>query len=155
MQQECARQQGIEIEIDKIGVIGAGQMGNGIAHVCALAGLRGALNDVSQERIKAGLATINGNMARQVAKDSDHRGRAPGGARAASGRPSTYDGSRRLRPRHRGGDRERGGQAQDLRRALPVPEAGRDHRHQHLLDLDHPAGRRRPTGPSASSASIS
>ncbi len=51
-----------------IGVIGAGQMGNGIAHVCALAGFSVLLNDVSAERIKAGMATINGNMARQIAK---------------------------------------------------------------------------------------
>jgi 3-hydroxybutyryl-CoA dehydrogenase len=54
--------------IRKIGVIGAGQMGNGIAHVCALAGFDVKLNDVSAERVKQGLATINGNMARQVAK---------------------------------------------------------------------------------------
>jgi 3-hydroxybutyryl-CoA dehydrogenase len=54
------------MEIRKVGVIGAGQMGNGIAHVCALAGLDVALNDISQERIDAGLATINGNLARQV-----------------------------------------------------------------------------------------
>jgi 3-hydroxybutyryl-CoA dehydrogenase len=52
--------------IRRIGVIGAGQMGNGIAHVCALAGLDVMLNDVSTDRIKAGIATINGNMARQV-----------------------------------------------------------------------------------------
>ena len=55
-------------EIRKVGVIGAGQMGSGIAHVCALAGLEVALNDVSEDRIKAGLATINGNMARQVSR---------------------------------------------------------------------------------------
>jgi 3-hydroxybutyryl-CoA dehydrogenase len=54
--------------IRKVGVIGAGQMGSGIAHVCALAGLDVALNDVSDDRIKEGLATINGNMARQVAR---------------------------------------------------------------------------------------
>lgn len=54
--------------IRTVGVIGAGQMGNGIAHVCALAGLSVRLNDVSAERIRAGLATINGNMARQVSK---------------------------------------------------------------------------------------
>jgi 3-hydroxybutyryl-CoA dehydrogenase len=45
-------------------------MGNGIAHVCALAGLDVALNDVSEERVKAGIATINGNMARQVVKQA-------------------------------------------------------------------------------------
>lgn len=51
----------------KVGVIGAGQMGNGIAHVCALAGYEVALYDISADRIQAGLATIDGNMARQVA----------------------------------------------------------------------------------------
>ncbi len=55
-------------EIKRIGVIGAGQMGNGIAHVCALAGYDVALNDMSPERIQLGLATINGNMTRQVKK---------------------------------------------------------------------------------------
>ena len=54
--------------IRKVGVIGAGQMGSGIAHVCALASLDVALNDLSDDRIKEGLATINGNMARQVAR---------------------------------------------------------------------------------------
>jgi 3-hydroxybutyryl-CoA dehydrogenase len=55
-------------KIKKVGVIGAGQMGNGIAHVCALAGYDVLLNDVSADRIKSGLATINGNMARQVSR---------------------------------------------------------------------------------------
>jgi 3-hydroxybutyryl-CoA dehydrogenase len=54
--------------IRKVGVIGAGQMGNGIAHVCALAGYPVLINDVSADRIKDALATINGNMARQVSK---------------------------------------------------------------------------------------
>jgi 3-hydroxybutyryl-CoA dehydrogenase len=56
--------------IQNVGVIGAGQMGNGIAHVCALAGFTVMLNDVAPDRIKAGLATINGNMARQVGKQA-------------------------------------------------------------------------------------
>jgi len=54
--------------IQNVGVIGAGQMGNGIAHVCALAGYSVMLNDVSPDRIKEALATINGHMARQVGK---------------------------------------------------------------------------------------
>ena len=58
--------------IKKVGVIGSGQMGNGIAHVAAGGLRRCVLNDVSAERLEGGMATINGNMARQVAK-SDHR----------------------------------------------------------------------------------
>ncbi|MGB7206919.1 MAG: 3-hydroxyacyl-CoA dehydrogenase NAD-binding domain-containing protein, partial [Anderseniella sp.] len=52
--------------IKKIGVIGAGQMGSGIAHVCALSGYNVGLYDISDKAIEQGLATINGNMARQV-----------------------------------------------------------------------------------------
>jgi len=55
-------------KIQTVGVVGAGQMGNGIAHVCALAGFDVILNDVSGDRLKDSLATINGNMARQVGK---------------------------------------------------------------------------------------
>ena len=54
--------------IKKIGVIGSGQMGNGIAHVAALAGFDVVLNDVAADRLKAGMATINGNLSRQVVK---------------------------------------------------------------------------------------
>lgn len=53
--------------IKTVGIIGAGQMGSGIAHVCALAGYHVVLNDVSEEKVRAGLATIAGNMVRQVA----------------------------------------------------------------------------------------
>jgi 3-hydroxybutyryl-CoA dehydrogenase len=53
--------------LKKIGVIGAGQMGSGIAHVCSLAGFTVGLHDVNAERIESGLATVNGNMARQAA----------------------------------------------------------------------------------------
>lgn len=56
------------LEIKKVGIVGSGQMGNGIAHVAALAGCEVVLNDMSEERVHAGLATINGNMARQISK---------------------------------------------------------------------------------------
>jgi 3-hydroxybutyryl-CoA dehydrogenase len=56
------------VEIRKVGVIGCGQMGNGIAHVVALAGHEVVMNDIISERIEAGLATITGNLARQVQK---------------------------------------------------------------------------------------
>ena len=54
--------------VHKIGVIGAGQMGNGIAHVCALSGFNVLLNDIAADRITEGLATISGNLARQVSR---------------------------------------------------------------------------------------
>jgi 3-hydroxybutyryl-CoA dehydrogenase len=54
------------MEINKIGIIGAGQMGTGIAQACAQSGIEVALNDISAARINAGLATIAGNLARQV-----------------------------------------------------------------------------------------
>jgi 3-hydroxybutyryl-CoA dehydrogenase len=54
------------MQIRKVGVIGAGQMGTGIAQVCAQAGFEVGLNDISKDRIEAGLATINGNLARRV-----------------------------------------------------------------------------------------
>ncbi len=58
----------MSLSIRTVGVVGAGQMGNGIAHVTALAGYDVLLSDVSMERVQAGLATINGNLLRQVAK---------------------------------------------------------------------------------------
>ncbi|QPC85657.1 3-hydroxybutyryl-CoA dehydrogenase [Mesorhizobium sp. NBSH29] len=52
--------------IETIGIVGAGQMGSGIAHVAALAGYQVLLYDLSPEQIEKGLATVSGNMARQV-----------------------------------------------------------------------------------------
>ena len=56
------------LNIETVGIIGAGQMGAGIAEVAAQAGLSVALNDVAEERINAALATINGHLSRQVAR---------------------------------------------------------------------------------------
>src|SRR5512143_3920576 len=53
--------------IRKIGIIGAGQMGSGIAHVIALHGYDVVLHDIAKERVDAALATIDKNLARQVA----------------------------------------------------------------------------------------
>ena len=52
--------------IQSVGVIGAGQMGNGIAHVFALAGYDVLLTDVSEEALKKALAMVNKNLDRQV-----------------------------------------------------------------------------------------
>jgi 3-hydroxybutyryl-CoA dehydrogenase len=52
----------------RIGVIGAGQMGAGIAHVCALAGFEVALTDVGEAALQRGRETIDRNLSRQVAR---------------------------------------------------------------------------------------
>jgi 3-hydroxybutyryl-CoA dehydrogenase len=60
---------GISIpEIRSVGIIGAGQMGSGIAHVCALAGLDVTMVDIKADALAKGLASINRNMTRQVSR---------------------------------------------------------------------------------------
>ena len=54
--------------IKTIGVIGAGQMGSGIAHVCALAGIDVKLADLTGERLTKAIQTIDRNIGRQVAR---------------------------------------------------------------------------------------
>jgi 3-hydroxybutyryl-CoA dehydrogenase len=56
------------MEIQKIGVIGAGTMGNGIAHVCARCGLNVVLVEVEQRFLDRGVATITKNLARELEK---------------------------------------------------------------------------------------
>ncbi|HKA65561.1 MAG TPA: 3-hydroxybutyryl-CoA dehydrogenase, partial [Methyloceanibacter sp.] len=53
--------------IRKIGIIGSGQMGNGIAHVIALAGYDVVLNDLTKEKVDKALELIDRNLTRQVA----------------------------------------------------------------------------------------
>ncbi len=54
--------------IETVGIVGAGQMGNGIAHVFALSGYEVLLNDISQESLDKALVTIGKNLDRQVSK---------------------------------------------------------------------------------------
>ncbi|WP_460450726.1 3-hydroxybutyryl-CoA dehydrogenase [Alsobacter sp. SYSU BS001988] len=67
----------MSLEIRKVGIIGAGQMGNGIAQVCAQAGYDVMLNDISEERIHAAIETIDGNLSKLAQKgtieDADRR----------------------------------------------------------------------------------
>ena len=55
--------------VKSIGVVGAGQMGNGIAHVMALAGYDVILNDISEDALKRGIDIITRNMDRQVSRE--------------------------------------------------------------------------------------
>ena len=54
--------------IAKVGIIGAGQMGNGIAHVVALAGYHVAINDLKQDAVEKAISVIQRNMTRQVSR---------------------------------------------------------------------------------------
>lgn len=56
------------MEIKSIGIVGAGQMGNGIAHVCALSGYDVVLNDISDDSLRAAVALIDKNLERQVSR---------------------------------------------------------------------------------------
>ena len=62
--------------IDKIGIVGAGQMGGGIAHVCALAGLDVNLLDIEDAVLARAVDTIRGNLARQVSRGKIAEGEA-------------------------------------------------------------------------------
>ena len=57
------------MSFEKIGIIGAGQMGNGIAQVCAVAGLAVTMVDVSAAAVERGIATLSGSLDRLVKKD--------------------------------------------------------------------------------------
>ncbi|SFB13077.1 3-hydroxybutyryl-CoA dehydrogenase [Poseidonocella pacifica] len=57
------------MEIQKIGVVGAGQMGNGIAHVAAVAGYDVWMSDISQDALDAAMTLIDRNMERQVSRE--------------------------------------------------------------------------------------
>ncbi len=56
------------MDIKSVGVIGAGQMGNGIAHVLALAEYDVMLTDVSQDALDSAMVTIEANLARQAGR---------------------------------------------------------------------------------------
>ncbi|MEC8793854.1 MAG: 3-hydroxybutyryl-CoA dehydrogenase, partial [Pseudomonadota bacterium] len=62
--------------IDRIGIVGAGQMGGGIAHVCALAGLDVTLLDIENAVLTRAVDTIRGNLARQVSRGKIAEGEA-------------------------------------------------------------------------------
>ena len=88
------------MKIQTVGVIGAGQMGNGIAHVFALAGFDVLLSDISQEALTKALSTIEGNLKRQVS-----RGKIADADCQAADRADPDNAYRIGRRRHRSGHR--------------------------------------------------
>ena len=140
--------------IRKIGVIGAGQMGNGIAHVCALSGFHVLLNDVAADRISEGHRHHQRQPGAPGQPPAHQRRGAPGGDQAhRAGQDARR--SRRLRSGDRGRDREGRGQAQDLRRAVPVAQAATPSSAPTPPRSRSRGWPPRPTGRSASSASTS
>jgi hypothetical protein len=129
--------------IESIGIIGAGTMGNGIAQVCAAAGLTVTMSDISDAAVARGMSTVSGSLERLVNKQK----------MTEKDREAHYDDHGQwqawiLRPRHRGRDRAGRSEGQDPEGRLRDLEAAGAGRHQHVLDLDHETGRRdRPSGP--------
>jgi 3-hydroxybutyryl-CoA dehydrogenase len=82
------------LDIHKVGVIGAGQMGSGIAQVCAQAGMDVVLQDISQEKAEAGVAAVSSSLAKQVERqqiDEAARGAALAHIKAATDYASFAD----------------------------------------------------------------
>ena len=65
---EAAASSKTPIEIAKVGIIGAGQMGSGIAHVCALGGFDVVLSDINEEQLNKAVSVVEKNIARQANK---------------------------------------------------------------------------------------
>ncbi len=122
--------------IETVGVIGAGQMGAGIAEVAAQAGMTVSLTDVAEERINAALATINGHLSRQVAK----------GQIDEAERKAILDRIQVAPTFDKLGDCdlvvEAASENEEVKRkiftsAALLSQAGRDRRVEYVLDLDH------------------
>ena len=64
-----SNEQGNVMTIERVGIVGAGQMGNGIAHVFALAGYDVLMTDISEDALKAAVSLIDRNLERQVSRD--------------------------------------------------------------------------------------
>jgi threonine dehydrogenase-like Zn-dependent dehydrogenase len=134
------------MDIRTVGIVGAGQMGNGIAHVFALAGYDVLLNDISADSLAKALATIEKNLDRQAS-----RGKISAEDRAAAlARIRTTLVLADLGPTdliiEAATERETVKQKifDDL---LAASGAGDDSDLEHFVDLDHPAGQpHRPAG---------
>ena len=78
-------------KISTVGVIGAGQMGNGIAHVCALGGYDVLLSDAEPARIDAAIQTITKNLTRQVQRNTIKQADMDGALKRIKGAPKAGD----------------------------------------------------------------
>ena len=141
------------VKIQSVGVIGAGQMGNGIAHVCALAGYSVMLNDVSPDRIKPECdhQRQHGAPGRQKRISEEDRKTALGPHQAAE----KYDALAGCDLVIETGDEKEEVKRKIFSELCAFAQIRRHRRDQHFVYLDNEGLRPRPTGPSGSSAFIS
>jgi 3-hydroxybutyryl-CoA dehydrogenase len=78
-------------EVVKVGIIGAGQMGNGIAHVVSLAGYNVKMNDLAKERVDSAMSIIDRNLHRQVSRGAIKEGEANAAMKRISYAPAFSD----------------------------------------------------------------
>ena len=123
---------------ERVLVVGAGQMGAGIAQVAAAAGHAVMLNDVDEEQLARGLDGIGASLDRDVQGPVTTITRTPSW-RTSTPRTAPHDLD--VRARDRGRDRGRRDQARDLPAARRGAGARRRSSQQHLVDLDQAPGR--------------
>ena len=131
---------------ERVAVIGAGQMGNGIAHVFAQSGFDVTMIDVSADALERGRDDDRGEP-----RPAGQEGDAPGGRQGRdprrASRPTKRSTRRRRVARHRSGDREPRPQVQDLRRARPASRRPTRSSPRTPARSRSPRSRRAPSGP--------
>ena len=135
--------------IERVGVVGSGLMGSGIAEVCARAGLDVVVREVDAGAAEAGLARLTTSLDRGVRSGQADRGGPRRGARPASAFTTDLD---ELADRQLVVEAVIEDEASkvDVFRALDkvVTDADGDPGQQHQLDPDHEARHRHRSGPS-------
>ena len=126
-------------KIKVVGVVGAGTMGNGIAHVFARSGFQVVLCEVEQRFLDRGLEAIRKNLEREAAKGKLTAAEAEAALKLIRGTLQAQD-LVDLRLCHRGGAGTLRAQAGTLHAAGCAAEAGGHSGFQHLFHFHHPAG---------------
>jgi 3-hydroxybutyryl-CoA dehydrogenase len=126
-------------QIKSVGIIGAGQMGGGIAHVCAMAGYDVYVHDISADTLQEMLATISGNLARQVASGKTTETEREAALARINFAPD-MSGLAAMDLVIEAATEDETVKRKIYSAALPAAESRGDPRHQHLFALDHPPG---------------
>ena len=127
---------GLVTAINEVGIIGAGQMGSGIAHVVALAGYNVLLNDLERARFDAAIESIRKNLGRQVGRgliENDEAEKAIGRISFAEDFKA-FGGSDLVLE---AATEDESVKRDDLQGALPSHQARCDRRLEYVVDIDH------------------